>query len=1163
MATDLRKTGIDVISQMPWGTHFCLFYETKEDLLDTLVPYFKAGLEDNEFCVWVVADPLTEEDAWRALSQAVPALERHRSNQSIEVLPARDWYLNVGHFELDRVTNAWNRKLTQALAQGYAGMRVSGDTLWLEKKTWQSFYEYENQLDESITDQPMAVLCTYPLTSSGAAEILDVARNHQFALARRGGTWEVIETPELKQAKAEIKRLNEQLERRVQERTAELAASNEQLKLEIIERKQAEALLHAREQEFRAFVENATDQIIRYDKEFRRTYVNPAVTTAYGLPKEAFIGKPVGSIVEDAGLKTDIDEVAAIRQRIKSVFDTGEPTEYEVTFPSPDGRRTYWTRMYPEFDPNSVVINVLTISREITERKQAEEALRRSEEKFKALFESAPVGIAVLDRERKIVDMNPVLEQIMRIDKEGLLTGAYRSRTYIRPDGTPRPFSEWASERAIHENQPIYGVETGIVLEDGQLIWVQVNAVPLGLPDASAVVITQDITERKRAEEALRQSESNFRTLAEKSLEGIQLYQGGRSVYANAAMTALLGYTQEELRAMSMEEHIALVHPLDRAIAVERARRRQASQEVPASLEVRILTKAGATLWVQGFTNEIEYNGQPAILSTAIDITERKQTEAELRTQKEILQKIFDHSPMMIGFIGTDGKWLMVNQAWERTMGWMLEELQQPNFDILAEVYPDPREHQRVLDLIAAPAGEWEEFKARVRDGRVLDVTFTNVRLSDGTTLGFGLDITERKQAEAAIRSLLQISEKLHATLDIDALLDSLVIEAMKLIDAEIGWSGLRTEAGMVCHAHITQDLQVIPFKYFWPPGVGLPGWVLVHKVPYMMNDAQSDKMIIPEIREQFGVKAAIDTPILDAEGDVIGFFEVNNKKNGAGFSESDVEKLVAVSRIASIALQNARLFEAVSEHRQQLLVLSARLAEAQETERRAIARELHDQFGQSLTALKIDLAWLHDHLPPRSKSLREKVDSALELTNETIQMTQRLASQLRPRMLDDLGLAAALEWHVNEWSKHTRIKTKVTLPEEEWELEPSLNTGLYRVCQEALTNVARHAGASKVEVSLAREGGEVVLTVRDNGRGMDGEKITAPESLGLLGMKERVEQIGGRFEVQSEAEKGTTVVARVPVAQSPSPQLSHPSPKERGRAGKMPKGRPIHRRKS
>src|SRR5947207_6808860 len=113
----------------------------------------------------------------------------------------------------------------------------------------------------------------------------------------------------------------------------------------------------------------------------------------------------------------------------------------------------------------------------------------------------------------------------------------------------------------------------------------------------------------------------------------------------------------------------------------------------------------------------------------------------------------------------------------------------------------------------------------------------------------------------------------------------------------------------MVCNAHITRYLQAVPFKYSWPPGVCIPGWVLVHKVPYVMNDALADDVIIPEIRERFGVKAAIDTPILDAQREVIGFFEVNNKKNGGGFSESDVEKLVAVSRSASIALMNAMTY--------------------------------------------------------------------------------------------------------------------------------------------------------------------------------------------------------------------------------------------------------------
>ena len=243
MATEMRKTGIDVVGDMLWGTHFCLFYETTEDLLHTLVSYCKVGLESQEFCLWVVAEPLTEEEARHGLQQAVPDLDRYLADHSIEIVLASDWYLPGGMFDLQRVTSGWHEKLARALASGYDGVRVTGDTAWLKKKDWTDFCEYEEALNESIANQRLTVLCTYPLAASGAAEILDVARTHQFAIAKRQGSWEVIETPTLKQAKEEIKRLNEELEQRVVERTSQLTAVNEELRKEILERKRAEEAL--------------------------------------------------------------------------------------------------------------------------------------------------------------------------------------------------------------------------------------------------------------------------------------------------------------------------------------------------------------------------------------------------------------------------------------------------------------------------------------------------------------------------------------------------------------------------------------------------------------------------------------------------------------------------------------------------------------------------------------------------------------------------------------------------------------------------------------------------------------------------------------------------------------------------------------------------------
>src|ERR1700693_3717693 len=230
MVTEMRKTGVDVVGDMPWGTHFCLFYETRADLLETLVSYCKAGLDNQEFCLWVVADPLTGEDARHALKRAVPKLDRYLADQSIEIVAARDWYLHDGKFDLNRVISGGNEKLARASARGYAGVRETGDTAWFEKKDWKNFCEYEESLNQAVANQRLAVLCTYPLAACGAAEILDVVRTHQFAVTKRRGDWDVIETAGHKQAKAEIKRLNEELEQRVMERTSQLVLASEALR---------------------------------------------------------------------------------------------------------------------------------------------------------------------------------------------------------------------------------------------------------------------------------------------------------------------------------------------------------------------------------------------------------------------------------------------------------------------------------------------------------------------------------------------------------------------------------------------------------------------------------------------------------------------------------------------------------------------------------------------------------------------------------------------------------------------------------------------------------------------------------------------------------------------------------------------------------------------
>jgi len=306
MTAEMRKTGVDVVGDMPWGTHFCLFYETLMDLLEPLVSYCKAGLESQEFCLWAVAAPLTGEDVTHALKRAVPDFDRYLNDQSIEIVLARDWYLQNGRFDRNRVTGGWNEKLAHASARGYAGVRVTGDSAWLEKQDWKDFCEYEDSINHSIANQRLTVLCTYPLAAFGAAEILDVVRTHQFAVTNRRGTWDVIETAGHKQAKAEIKRLNEELEQRVVERTSQLSTVNKELTKEVLERQRAEDELAKAFEEIKRLKDRLHDENVVLREQIDQVFMFEEI---------------VGS---SPALKTVLSSVVKVAPTDSTVLITGE-----------------------------------------------------------------------------------------------------------------------------------------------------------------------------------------------------------------------------------------------------------------------------------------------------------------------------------------------------------------------------------------------------------------------------------------------------------------------------------------------------------------------------------------------------------------------------------------------------------------------------------------------------------------------------------------------------------------------------------------------------------------------------------------------------------------------------------------------------------------------
>lgn len=194
---NLRETGILPVGSLPWGSHVCLFYESPDDLIEANARFLRAGLEAGEFCLWVIPDELHRDTALAGLRARVDGLDDYLASGAIELLPAGIWYHRGEVFDLGRYANDLQAKLDAALAQGFAGMRGSGNAWWMESGIWSTFRQYEESLDEFLSGLPMVILCTYQLRDSWAADLHDVARFHQFSIILRKGRWTLLQTPEL------------------------------------------------------------------------------------------------------------------------------------------------------------------------------------------------------------------------------------------------------------------------------------------------------------------------------------------------------------------------------------------------------------------------------------------------------------------------------------------------------------------------------------------------------------------------------------------------------------------------------------------------------------------------------------------------------------------------------------------------------------------------------------------------------------------------------------------------------------------------------------------------------------------------------------------------------------------------------------------------------
>ena len=547
---------------------------------------------------------------------------------------------------------------------------------------------------------------------------------------------------------------------------------------------------------------------------------------------------------------------------------------------------------------------------------------------------------------------------------------------------------------------------------------------------------------------------------------------------------------------------------------------------------------------VEERTAELEKTNQELRIEIAECLQAESHRDAVLRALRESearYRAVVEDQTEMVSRYKPDNTLTFVNDAFCALVGKQREELIGQSWEMLVseENRKSAQEHIAALNK-KRPVASIEQREIRP-DGTIRWSKWTHRAIFDerGQLVeyqGVGRDITERKRAEETLThranqlSLLNsIGGRVAAVLELGSVLDKavqLVQEgfghhhvALFTLDRERGELLLRASAGDFT-VQLSPDGRI-------ELGQGIVGWVGRHGKKLLSNDVNADPRYASLYPDGAPTRSELSVPLRAGE-EVVGVLDIQSPRLNA-FDENDVIVIETLADQIAAAVQNARLYEAERAARERLRDLTGYLETAREEERTHIAREIHDEFGQALTALKMDLAWLIKRLPADKPHLLEKARVMSDLTDSIVHMVRRIATDLRPGVLDHLGLDAAVEWQAQDFAERTGVDCELHLGDQDIVLDPDLATAIFRIFQETLTNIARHAEASEVHVELKERPNELTLVVRDNGKGITQSQAFGSKSLGIIGMQERARSWGGDVTFRAVPGQGTTVTVQIP----------------------------------
>jgi PAS domain S-box-containing protein len=870
---------------------------------------------------------------------------------------------------------------------------------------------------------------------------------------------------------------------------------------DITDRKRAEEMLRESEERFtKAFRSIPDALVISRLEDGKIVEVNDSWHKVFGHSSEDVIGK--SSLV--LNLFADSDD----RQRaIALLRKQGFVRDFELQIRQKSGalRTAILSIESLEIHGDQYL---LTVVQDITDRKRAEEALQKSDDNLRRAEQIAHVGYWSRDEASGEITWSDECYRIFGLEPQEIKLNLTALFNHIHPQD--RQMVSQAIQDAVAGIRP-YDMEYRALRPDGTVRWVhskgEVSHNADGKPEGMFGVLL-DITDRKQAEETLQTNKAQLSNAMEMAHLGHWEYDVANDLFTfNDQFYNIFRTTVEQVGGYTMrsaEYAHRFVHPDDSNVVREETRKaiETTDPHFNRQIEHRMLYADGTVgyITVRFFIVKDSHGRTVKTYGVNQDITERKQAEEVLRSSQEMFQKAFHASPnTMVIHNLSEGRHIDVNESFLRVVDYRREEVIGRTalelglwWDLAQrdEYLRILREKKSVRDLEVCIRKKSGEASTLLLSAEIIEVA------GQDCVILIGKDITKRKQAE---RDLRESEEKYHSlfTRSRDAIL--LTMPDGSILDAN--------PAACEMFGRSLEEIQSVGRKD------------LVDMTDPRLNVALSK-------RARRGTAMA-EITMLRANGEK---FPVEISST-VFVDESGQQK---TSMIIHDITERKKAEEELRVSRGQMRALAARLQAVREEERTDIAREIHDELGGALTGLRIDFSFLERAASTiENETVRTSfltgIGSMVKSIDATIQTMRTISMKLRPGVLDDLGLVAALEWQLKDFEKRSGIRCEFVPPVEDISLDADLSTALFRIVQEALTNVARHSGATEVIVRLRVDADSSALEVEDNGKGIEKEKALGKDSLGLLGMRERVQMFGGRISVTGTPGICTKVTVEIP----------------------------------